>query len=230
MIMINWTKIKFYIKRLMGKHPFISRDVIMPVERFGTEYGGWNLRKGSVQKDSIVYSIGIGEDISFDLGIIEKYGCKVFAYDPTPKVVQWLKGQNLPQAFDFHTVGLASADGRVEFFAPENPDHVSHSAKPSSQHKGEMLFFEVKKLATLMAKNGHSHIDLLKMDIEGFEYDALRNILEEKLDVRQVLVEFHHGMYSFSNRETLEAVNALRNAGYKLFCISDSGREYSFYR
>jgi FkbM family methyltransferase len=228
--MINLTKIKYYIKLAMGKHPFIRKNADLPVERYGTDYGGWNILKGSLNPQSIVYSIGIGEDISFDTGIIGRFGCRVFAYDPTPKVANWLKGRGIPVGFDFHEVGLAATDGRVEFFSPDNPDHVSHSAKPSAQHKGKMLYFEVRKLSTLMHQNQHNHIDLLKMDIEGFEYDVLKNILEEKLEVKQILVEFHHGMYSFTNRNTLDAVNELRNAGYKLFSISDSGREFSFCR
>jgi len=35
---------------------------------------------------AVVYSLGIGEDISFDLALIEKYGARVHAFDPTPKV------------------------------------------------------------------------------------------------------------------------------------------------
>jgi FkbM family methyltransferase len=228
--MINLTRLKYYIRLCIGSHPFLRRDVRLPVERFGTDYGGWNILTDSVDQKSIVYSVGIGEDISFDLGIIGKFGCRVFAYDPTPKVAKWLAGQDIPPEFIFHEVGLASTDGRVEFFTPDNPEHISHSAKPSATHKGKMLYFEVRTLSTLMRENHHNHIDLLKMDIEGFEYDVLKNILDEQLNIRQILIEFHHGMYTFSNRDTLDAVNRLRKAGYRLFAISDSGREYSFCR
>ena len=37
-----------------------------------------------ITEKSIVYSIGILNDISFDLYLQKKYGCKIFMYDPTP--------------------------------------------------------------------------------------------------------------------------------------------------
>ncbi len=226
--MISSTKIKYYLKLLLGRHPWVKRDIRMPTERYGTEYGGWTIKKDSVQADSIVYSIGIGEDISFDLGLMHTYGCKIFAYDPTPKVIHFLQGQQVPGQFIFHPVGLAASDGKVEFFTPDNPDHVSHSARPGAEQKGKMVSFQVNRLSTLMNQNRHTHIDLLKMDIEGFEYGVIENILGENLDIRQVLLEFHHGMYGFTNRDTLQTIAALRKSGYLLFAISDSGREYSF--
>ena len=35
----------------------------------------------------IGHSGGVGEDASFDLGIIERFGCSVFAFDPTPRAI-----------------------------------------------------------------------------------------------------------------------------------------------
>ena len=37
-----------------------------------------------ITEKSIVYSLGILNDISFDLCLQKKYGCKIFMYDPTP--------------------------------------------------------------------------------------------------------------------------------------------------
>jgi len=36
-------------------------------EYYGTEYGGYWVSPDTITKDSIVYSFGVGEDISFDL-------------------------------------------------------------------------------------------------------------------------------------------------------------------
>ncbi len=37
----------------------------------GTSYGGYEVLPALLGRDSVVYSVGIGEDISFDLGLIE---------------------------------------------------------------------------------------------------------------------------------------------------------------
>jgi Methyltransferase FkbM domain len=47
----------------------------------------------------------------------------------------------------------------------------------------------VKRLATIMKELGHTRLDVLKMDIEGDEYDVLRDIAD--IPIRQILVEMH---------------------------------------
>lgn len=104
-----------------------------------------------LNSNSIVYSFGVGEDISFDEEVIHEFGCPVYAYDPTPK---------------------------SKIFVEQN--------------KKMPIEVDVKKLSTLMQENSHTHIDLLKMDIEGSEYAVLDNILKEKIDIKQICVEVHH--------------------------------------
>src|SRR5690554_1691728 len=41
-----------------------------------------------------------------------------------------------------------------------------------------------------MTQLGHKHIDVLKMDIEGAEYDVIENILSAQLPITQILIEF----------------------------------------
>jgi FkbM family methyltransferase len=57
--------------------------------RFGTEYGGYLLPENNdLNSESIIYSLGVGEDISFDTTITGKYNCKVFMFDPTPRSIE----------------------------------------------------------------------------------------------------------------------------------------------
>jgi hypothetical protein len=79
-----------------------------------------------------------------------------------------------------------------------------------------------------MRNLGHSRIDVLKMDIEGTEYDVVDEILERRLPVRQILVEFHHRFPGTTVERTRRAVQGLNAAGYRIFFVAASGEEYSF--
>ena len=49
------------------------------MERLGTNYGGWYVPKNmELNENSIIYSGGVGEDISFDIKIQEKYKCNIY--------------------------------------------------------------------------------------------------------------------------------------------------------
>jgi len=53
---------------------------------YGTVYGGWWLPDDIVlNEDSIILSAGVGEDVSFDLCVQSKYGCKILLFDPTER-------------------------------------------------------------------------------------------------------------------------------------------------
>jgi FkbM family methyltransferase len=205
-------------------------DVRKIYKIYGTEYGGWPLIDGQVDAESIVYSFGVGEDISFDLGAIAALGCEVWAFDPTPKSVRWIAGQKLPEKFHFQPVGIAARDGKAEFFSPVNPDFVSYSSQPVATSPTTSVECDVRRLASIMDDLGHSKIDVLKMDIEGFEYDVLDDILSTGIRPAQLLLEFHHRLYGIPTKRTCEHVEKLRAAGYSIFYISNTGREYGLVR
>jgi FkbM family methyltransferase len=196
------------------------------IERHGSVYGGWDIISNSVQKESIVYSVGIGQDISFDLSLMSKYNCTIYGFDPTPRVVEWLAQQQISTSFRFYPIGLSDIDGQLTFYSPENEQHISHKAFAENSSKAVVV--ECQKLSSLMKKFGHEHIDLLKIDIEGFEYPVIDNILEEKIPIKQLLIEFHHFFPEIGNQKTEDAIAKLESYGYRLFNVSDSFCEYSF--
>lgn len=188
-------------------------------ERFN--YGEWAVPLALLNETSIVYSVGVGDDISFDRALIDRYGCEVFAYDPSPTGVAFAATQELPDRFHFAPIGLSNVDGEAEFFA--GPDTSFGLNNPGTD---KALVLPVRRLATLKAQNAHAHIDLLKMDIEGFEYDVIEDIAKT---VRPtcILVEFHHKLLG-RTPDTKRAVAAVLEAGYDLFWVSDYGADYGF--
>ncbi len=221
-------KIRYLAKVALGKEVFFFVQKNIHGDFIGSKkYGGWTISPKNIHSESIIYSFGIGEDISFDLDIISKYGCKVFAFDPTPKSISWLKKQHLPNNFQYFDYGLSAQNGFVELFPPKNPNHISHSIV-RKDHANSPIIVKVKNLTTIMKELGHNKIDILKMDIEGSEYEIIDDIIENNFDIKQILIEFHHRFSSISAQKTRDAIQKLNKANYKIFAISSSKEEYSF--
>lgn len=199
-------------------------------EDIGTEYGGWSIFPDNITEESIVYSFGVGEDISFDLGMIEKFGVNIYAFDPTPRSIEWVKAQTLPDNFHFFEYGIAGYDGIAKFYPPDNPEHVSHTMiyKENTAHK--MIEVKVYKLKTILSMLWHQRIDILKMDIEGAEYEVIDDLVSEDIEIYQLLVEFHHRLKNVGLEKTKRAINLLNEKGFKIFDIASDGDQYSFIR
>lgn len=199
----------------------------------GTAYGGCTITSEGMGPNSVAYSVGTGEDMSFDLALIEKYGCEVHGFDPTPKSIAWVKRQTTPSKFRFHEWGLAGHDGTVDFFLPANPDHVSASVVQRAGTGDQRVTVQVRRLSTVMKELGHSRVDLLKLDIEGAEYGVIDDIEKfhqerGKLPIHQILVEFHHRFFPDGRDRTQRAIRQLNACGYKVFDISADDVQYGF--
>jgi len=196
----------------------------------GTEYGGYSVCPTGLDSESVVYSFGVGCDISFDQALIDARAVTVHAFDPTPRSIDWVKTQTLPERFVFHPWGIADFDGTATFHAPKEATHVSHTVLSSGDVGTGSIEAPVFRLRTIMEKLGHRQIAVLKMDIEGAEYGVLGDILQSDLQIPQILIEFHHQRSGVPLSTTQTAVEALERAGYHAFHESKSGYEFSFLR
>jgi FkbM family methyltransferase len=224
----SWRRAKLAWKRFVGREPRIKPDLDVPLQRLGD----WWLCAELVHEGQKAYSFGVGEDIGFDLALIQARKVDVFAFDPTPNSIAWLKTQDLPARFHFFPWAVAEHDGSL-FLYPRIRGDGSQSrmmytivAQPEARDDGVEV--SSRRLPSIMANLGHDHVDILKMDIEGAEYGVLEDMLNSLLRPTQLLLEFHHRFPGLSVADTVRAIGKLRQAGYGLARISSSGREFTF--
>jgi hypothetical protein len=80
-----------------------------------------------------------------------------------------------------------------------------------------------------MKQNRHNYIDLLKMDIEGAEYEVLEDIINAGIPIKQLLIEFHHRFKEIGIEKTIKTVKNIEKYGYKLVYVNQkTGEEYTF--
>lgn len=196
---------------------------------YGSEYGGFYIKEKALtdQEKIIVYSCGVGKDISFDLTILKKYKrSEIFAFDPTPISIKWIEAQNLPDNFYFSPVGISHEEGTQKMFFPKKFG-VSYGVFDWDKENKDEITVKVSTIEKIAEKHGHKVIDILKMDIEGSEFDVIKSLDFNKLKVGQLLVEFHERFLDNGKEILAETLTYLEENNFECFAISDDF-EYSF--
>lgn len=207
----------------------IVQQLALPTFTAGDRSGVWTVWPYELGADSVVYSFGVGDNLAWDIALVESFGLTMHVFDPTPASVAWVSQQSLPPGLRFHPMGLAGHDGTLKLGLPGGRNRFNF--RPLANHTPSgptVVEAPVCRLATLMQQLGHDHLDVLKMDIEGSEYEVLDDLVASGIPVRQLLVEFHHHFPGVGIERTERAVQVLGKAGYRIFHISERGLEFSF--
>ena len=235
-------KFKAGIKKIIGKDvKYKIQKTSSELKKLGSQYGGWIVPIDFFNENSICYLAGAGEDISFDIAMVNRFKCHAYIFDPTPKSKSHFKKVidaarvGKPLSFNnnewydlnadvlnylhFFETGLWDKKEKVRFFAPKDDSHVSHSI--SNLQQTEKYFeAQVDRLSSIMKANNHSSISLLKIDIEGAEYSVIDTLIEDRLDIKLLCVEFHQKMQNSFN-EIQKALDKLEKAGYRVIARED---------
>lgn len=243
------SRIKILLKKAYRLNKINAKVIEYPTLRLGSKYGGWCIPKNLLTNKSICYLAGAGEDISFDLSLSQKFKCIVNIYDPTPKSFEHFNklktntrnGIKTPvnnrsndfyngdieslNRLQFFQIGIWNKNEKVKFFSPEKLHDVSHSIQ-NLQNTNNYFLGEVCKLSTILKTNNHIKIDLLKLDIEGSEYDVIDEIINENIKISCLCIEFHAENNNY-NKKSISKINDYLNKlislGYSLIDI-----DYSF--
>ena len=141
----------------------------------GTKYSGWRYNATSLTPNPIAYSVGIGEGISWDeWEMMESHGLRVWGFDPTPTSIPYTTSRHLEGRYVFTEEGLATKEGTATFIrkVPKNSHNDDGSDREGRRTTVDVT---VNTLENWMTKNGHTHLDILKIDVKGAEYDLLED-------------------------------------------------------
>jgi len=219
--------VRYRIRCAMGKEVRVRPRIQRRLLALGSGDGRWVICPDRLTAKSVVYSFGIGTNVTFDVDLIREIGCEVHAFDPTPLSVEWLRSQTLPPSFFSHPWGLAAYDGSAHFTLPKSHS-VSFTMSDGIPSKS-VAECPVYRLRTVLNLLGHERINLLKIDIEGAEYQILDDLITESDRIDQLLIEFHHRWLGSASKTDI-AIKRLEDSGLRLFYASARGLEYGFIR
>ena len=189
--------------------------------------GNYLLKVNLINPNSIIYSFGIGENIGFEKKIAEKLGCKIFCFDPTSLARNYMKVTEYDKnKIIYNDYGIYKNDGLVKFFLQDTTNSANTGGSITNLFgNNEFVMLQCYTLSSLMKKNNHKDLDVLKLDIEGAAMDVIENILEEKIFPRQIVVEFEYSEtddineYHFSlwSQRLKNIINRLREKNYRCY-------------
>jgi FkbM family methyltransferase len=229
-------------KKIIGIHPQQGVQPLRAITHVGSTFHGYHVPENFLTSDSICYCIGAGEDISFDTELTYRFDSWVYIFDPMPEGIQHFEKlkeyTSRGQAFSIHNsipftyrvskeqlatmtfvpIGVWDSKTKLKFFAPDRDDYPSHSVY-LFQDTGKFIEAPVDRLSNLMKELGHQSVDLVKMEIEGAEYTVIDTIVDDKLDVKVILVEFDEVFNTkdkFFHFRIKKSCDKLKDAGYVL--------------
>ncbi len=208
---------------------------LQKARRYGIVYVEPNfVYRPDLSSQSVVVDAGCSYEADFSLGLIRRHGLRAFGVDPTRKHREALRAleRQYEGRFLHLPCALAAVDGMVTFHESQTnesgsilKDHVNVLQDETTSYDVEAL-----TLGSLVTRIGVETVDILKLDLEGAEYDLLDGVKADQLQpFRQLFVEFHHhAVRHFSEADTRRIVERISGFGFHVFSLDD--HNYLFYR
>ncbi len=170
-----------------------------------------------IGKDDVVVDIGANIGVFATFAATRAPGVKVYAYEPFPANVFWLRKNAAESNLDninIYELAVAGMPGTRTLQV--NDQWITHSLYEAST-KNQGLAVNCTTLDSIINEVGRC--DLLKLDCEGSEYEILSNSLPETLRrVKRIVGEYHEGP-GFPGTG-LELCRLLESKGFKISTMS----------
>jgi FkbM family methyltransferase len=161
---------------------------------------------------SLVFDVG-GYEGNFSQKIIDKFSCKVFIFEPMKSYYNLIEKRfSTNDNVILYNFGLSKLTEDIKIF---HSDDASSMFKESESYE----IINVKNITDFIKESNISKIDLLKLNIEGSEYDVLEKLIEDDLIgiIDNIQVQFH----SFIDNCVYRRDNIrkhLRETHYETYC------------
>ena len=182
----------------------------------GTPYGGWMLPVALMRRGWLCYSLGTGGDVSFDAELISRFDARVRSFDPVQEFVDFAADEMRGEPrFTVLRAAVTARDGPIRMQRTHHPGARAVSSEGLFDTQ-DWETFPGRSLPSLMAEYGDHQIDVLKMDIEGTEYDLLAALDLQALGVKVLAVCLHHNR---PVRQARELIADLAAHGYEAVAL-----------
>jgi FkbM family methyltransferase len=182
----------------------------------------------------VIVDVGCADDADFSIHLIHRFGVTCYGVDPTRKHAAALRDLQERHRGRFHYLprAVAATSGILRFSESETNVSGSLLDDHSNVRRDPTNFYDVQAitLPELVRTIGVASVDLLKLDIEGAEYELIQRLGKGDLDpFQQMFIEFHDQVVDrYSVADTRQAIKTICSHGFRAFSLDD--RNFLFYR
>lgn len=191
-------------------------------------YGNYQLDETKIPKNPLVYSGGVGKNITFDLSFYQKHKGTIRLFDPTKSSIEHMSKIKLPKNIKFYPYALFYKNTKVKLFLdPTNRIKSASITNFFSFNKNSFFIARAYNLETLKKRFNDKSIDILKLDIEGVAENLIINLLEKKSYPKQIISAFEVPLNYIKFFKFLKKINKLikiLEKNYDLYNIRDRSR------
>ncbi len=151
----------------------------------------------------------------FTRHFFEKYrNSKIVMIEPSKTNFEYISSDPFFDKIEKHFLALAETSGKILEFN-EDPSSVQNGSLLFNYFKG--ITYKVSTISLNEIVSRFDYVDLVKMDVEGAEWESIMGLDEESLSkISQLTVEFHDFIDPSLVHKTEAAVKKLLDFGYKL--------------
>jgi len=177
-------------------------------------------------------------DIGANAGLFSLYmlnnNCEcVYAIEPTSKAFGQLK-KNLSKykKAKLHNIAIYNKKGKMDITFTDSNSTISgfnleniEAGMYDERNNSEEV--EVDTLCNFIKENDIANIDLIKIDVEGAEYDIIDSLSDDNILLsKNYLIEYHGADNKNTHNRLLGIISRFKNLEYKIFNYKDPKLKY----
>lgn len=174
---------------------------------FNDEYDGEIV----ITTGDVVYDLGANVGV-FTMWALENGAKQIYSFEPTSYLIPYLY-ETFGKYHPFVTVYDKAISGNNEIRQFTRYKHsVGNSLYASFDDNVDTVDVDCINLEMFINENGLEHPTLIKVDIEGAEYEMFNNLSDEFISsVKTFIIEFH-----YNTGQVNDIINKLLNLGFNI--------------
>ncbi|MNJ97621.1 hypothetical protein D3C87_153740 [compost metagenome] len=139
-----------------------------------------------LNETSVIFDLG-GYKGDWSSDIFNKYACNIYIFEPYQPYFEEISFRfSNNQKIKYYNFGLSKSDDTLRL-------NVSDDRSSTFIEEGDSVQITLKNVLTFLSENDINQVDLMKINIEGGEFDLLEALVNDPIikSIKNIQVQFH---------------------------------------